>query len=109
MQQDPAFVHTALLLSIALDDYVHRRPCGSRALFHLGAVIRLLNGQLSNSNRGIQDSTLVVVMALVQMNELLGDKFAATQHVTGLQQLVRLRGGLMALRYDTKIYMKLSR
>ncbi len=77
--------------------------------FYLSQTVKQLNEQLSDPILPVPDSTVVVVLGLVQMAAVLGDQAAVDVHMDGLHKVVKIRGGLEAFQYDTKLYLKLSR
>lgn len=107
--QDAAYLHCFLFCSLAIDDISSRKPLTHTGRYHLGETIALLQNRLTDKAGSILDSTISIVISLGIVASILGDNGSAQAHLMGLQQLVRLRGGLRVFRHNPKLYDKLSR
>jgi len=116
---DPAYLHSVLLATSTLNDFmttnlspndfmVTKIPAKA-TYFHLKKAITFLNDQLSNTTVLLRDSSVAVVITLSSIARLLGDNTAADTHLTGLDELVRLGGGVDSFRENTKLHIKLCR
>lgn len=70
-----------------------------------------LNKRLSSSDNDISlgNSTIATVILLTMFSCIINDHEAAKTHISGLQQMVRLRGGLQTVACNKKLYLKLGR
>ncbi|KAF2868652.1 hypothetical protein BDV95DRAFT_609565 [Massariosphaeria phaeospora] len=108
--KDSVFLETALLMSSLLDDFaLVRASPGSRTLHHLRKTLALLNTSLSEKDGHLKESTLYVVVTLTILSAVLGDWHAANAHITGLQRIVKLRGGIKFLQTRPKLHYKVDR
>ena len=106
---DDAFFHSVLLTISAVDDYVLQRPPAQITYHHLRRTLSLLNQRLSEKDAHLADSTVYIILTLALMAGVFGDYAAASTHIAGLQQIVRLRGGVKHLRLNPKLHFKLDR
>lgn len=106
---DDAFFHSVLLTISAVDDYVLQRPPTDITHHHLRRTLSLLNQRLSEKDAHLVDSTVYIILTLALMAGVFGDYAAASTHIAGLQQIVRLRGGVKHLRLNSKLHFKLDR
>lgn len=107
--QDAAYLHCVLFCSLAIDDTSSQKPLRQIGHYHLGKTITLLQERLVDGVNSLLDSTISIVMSLVIVSSVLGDNDGARTHLMGLQQMVRLRGGLQVFRKSPKLYDKLAR
>ncbi|KAI8181834.1 hypothetical protein K4K51_001578 [Colletotrichum sp. SAR 10_75] len=77
--------------------------------FHLRRTISLLNKSLSQKNSHENEVIFHVILTLAMIASLWGDFDSAAVHLSGLQQIVRLRGGLEYLHRFPKLHFKLDR
>jgi hypothetical protein len=103
LSHDVAYLHSVLLATSAMHDFIMQRPPAKTTYFHLRKTIAFLNERLSDSAVSLRDSTVAVVLTLVELAGVLGDYAAVRAHIAGLQQMVRLRGGL------AKLHIKIGR
>ncbi|OHE94325.1 hypothetical protein CORC01_10372 [Colletotrichum orchidophilum] len=107
--QDKIFLHSALFYSSAVHEHVHRRQPGKMTQFHLRRTIQLLNDALSQPDSHRNEAIFHVVLTLALMAGLWGDFNTTAVHLSGLQQIVHLRGGLKYLQRHPKLHFKLDR
>jgi len=107
--QDVAFLHSILLTICAIHDSVRAQPLARITRFHLQRTLHLLNRKLAERDGYRIDSTVHVVITLALMAGLFGDHAAAQSHMSGLRQIVRLRGGLEQLRRTPKLHFTIDR
>lgn len=94
LMSSPLFVNAVLFMIDALSDNRSGRPCGLRAQQHLVETLRVLQDTVaSRSDLNISDHTIMTVNILALTAERLDDQESMTNHVEGLKQMVRLRGG----------------
>jgi len=107
--QDVAFLHSVLLAICAIHDNVRDQPLARVTRFHLQRTLHLLNRKLAEQDGCRTDSTVYIFITLALMAGLFGDHAAAEKHMTGLRQIVRLRGGLEQLRRTPKLHFTIGR
>ncbi|KXH45781.1 hypothetical protein CNYM01_05354 [Colletotrichum nymphaeae SA-01] len=107
--QDKIFLHSALFYSSAVHEHVQRRQPGRMTQFHLRRTIKLLNEALSQPDSHRNEAIFHVILTLALMAGLWGDLSTTAVHMSGLRQIVRLRGGLRYLRSHPKLHFKLDR
>ncbi|KAH8895985.1 hypothetical protein GQ53DRAFT_36401 [Thozetella sp. PMI_491] len=107
MFEDTTYLHFVLFFTSAINDVFLKRPWGRTSYYHMAQTITSLNDKLARNE--LEDSTIAVVSSLVIVCAILTDYTAAKTHFTGLQQMVRLRGGLEAFRDNLGLYIKLAR
>lgn len=71
-------------------DFIHLR----------GMAIRAINDSIQDPVKACSDATIGGVMKMAVYESLFGDTNAYVTHMTGLQKMVMLRGGLGALGLD---------
>jgi hypothetical protein len=76
--------------------------------FHLHRTITILNRKLSEEDDYLKDSTLNVVLTLCITACALGDRSSLRAHLMGLQQIVKLRGGLDFLRKRPMLHFRIN-
>jgi hypothetical protein len=106
---DVAYLHSVLLGTSTMNDFMLQRPPSKTTYFHRGKTIALLNEHLSDSAVSLSDSTFGTVINLTLLAELQGDDTAARTHMAGLRRMVRLRGGLEGFRDNVKLHIKIIR
>jgi hypothetical protein len=90
---DPVYLQSSIFSAFAMRDTAQRRPISAVTIYHLQKTIASLNKALSMSDRrtAIQDSTLAVVTILAFMACMTNDTVGARAHVSGLQQMMKIR------------------
>jgi hypothetical protein len=106
---DTAYLESVLLGMSAMDDFFKRASPSKLTYSHMKATITALNKRLSDPSLFLADSTIAVVMGLAELTGLLCDDAAAKAHVSGFQQMVRLRGGVGSFAGNTKLQIKIGR
>lgn len=81
---------------------------GGKVWYHLHRTITILNRKLSEEGDCLKDSTLNVVLTLCLMACALGDRAGLRAHLMGLQQIVKLRGGLDFLRKRPMLHFRIN-
>ncbi len=109
LSYDMGFFQSVLLRASAMVDFKTRKPFSNATHQHLRKTIVLLNERLSDDILVRSDATISIVLNLIMLADNYGDEEAKRMHIRGLQRLVRLRGGLDAFWFDTKMWIKLSR
>ncbi|OBT63718.1 hypothetical protein VE03_06190 [Pseudogymnoascus sp. 23342-1-I1] len=105
---DEAFFHIAIATSVtARNGLVVEKDDPKEAMRHLSQTFRLINERLSG-NDAVSDATIAVVVILAQHERLRGHHQEGLVHVGGLERMVQLRGGVMALsRYRPALTQKM--
>jgi hypothetical protein len=88
---------------------VLQRPLSSATYQHLRRVLPLLNLRLSEKEAYKNDITLYVVGILASIAVLFGDYHAAQTHAVGLSEIIRLRGGCVAVNDNPAIQLSMDR
>ncbi|KIX08411.1 uncharacterized protein Z518_03067 [Rhinocladiella mackenziei CBS 650.93] len=60
--------------------------------FHRGNVMTKLRARLQNPQECADDTTILTVATLGTIDYILGDHTAATAHVSGMRQMIKIRG-----------------
>ncbi|OAA55937.1 hypothetical protein SPI_08144 [Niveomyces insectorum RCEF 264] len=90
-------------------DRLQPTTASDRALVHMNTGIRLLRTRMENPSTAATDATIFLVVALGMFAEAQGELDAAQQHLRGLCQLVRLRGGIASLADKRFLQIKCCR
>ncbi|PSN67062.1 hypothetical protein BS50DRAFT_676703 [Corynespora cassiicola Philippines] len=107
---DSAFLHALLLVSSALGDYaLDKKELGSTARSYLRETLNSLNDMLSSGNAHRRTSVIYIVMSLALLAALFDDRDAATAHISGMSQIIQLRGGHRYLHRIPKLHFKIDR
>ncbi|XXG98038.1 hypothetical protein Hte_004355 [Hypoxylon texense] len=109
---DAACLHFTIFIAETYRDFIQgQKGNGQSALAHFVKALGILQHRLaSNENEGsICDSTILVVIGLTAAANSLGDFDAALHHVRGLQQMVTLRGGILAFKTNMMLQAKILR
>lgn len=108
---DPAYLQCAFFMAFTTRDITENRPITPTTYSHLRETIIHLNRRLSSSENGVAlgNSTIATVIILTMFSCIINDHEAAKAHIAGLQQMVRLRGGLQTIACNQKLYLKLGR
>lgn len=109
LQTDTVYFHSQMWLSQSYIDWIHGREPSQKALLHQNMTINLLRQRLINPELAILDTTISVVVTLVNMSAMSGNAEEARRHMKGLCRMVSLRGGVRALRDNTQQQLKLCR
>lgn len=104
---DVAYLHSVLLGTSALNDFILQRTPTRTTYIHLKSTIAFLNKHLSDSVISLQDSTVAVVITLAMLADVLGDYSTVRTHMAGLQRMIRLRGGLQGFCNNSKLHIKI--
>lgn len=105
---DAAFVHCTLLTAAVVEDFIHERPPAYATRLHLTRTLALLNERLATEEAQI-DSTLHIIISLGTISDLFGERAATNAHMTGLGQILQMRGGITFLRRNPKLHFKIGR
>ncbi|SMQ48810.1 unnamed protein product [Zymoseptoria tritici ST99CH_3D7] len=107
--EDPALVVSVMLLGLAtilLDRPGPQTPMARRSMLRLrGHVMRSINSALDDSSRVVKDEVLVAVILLARSDAIYGSREAGLSescpvHMTGVMDMVNMRGGLSELGFD---------
>lgn len=121
--QDAAYLHSVLFMVSAFQDLFNMRATGGRKSYDTGwgvtfspetrgrlrEAIRLLQYNIDDREKQIEDVTAAVVIQLAVMADAMEDVDAFEAHSNGLRNIVRLRGGLEAFNDNRQLQIKLCR
>lgn len=108
---DETFRKTLVFMSSVMndiDDTTIKRPSKETA-HHLQHTLTALNLQLDKSNAHSIASTILVVITLATVAAVFGDWDAVNVHMSGMQKITNLCGGLQFLRKNAKLHYKIER
>ncbi|KAK3314608.1 hypothetical protein B0H66DRAFT_315914 [Apodospora peruviana] len=108
---DKAYIHSILFAAQALPDVLESKDAkvGRQAIMHLTNTLRLLQGNLANKSLATTDFTIAAVLILIMVAGATGDADGLEKHMLGLSHMVRLRGGIVPLRENPMLQMKVCR
>ena len=98
-----------LFTSQAFGDVAQGLPFGVIAQHHLALALHHLQIAISDSQKSIDNATLIAVTSLATTAAILGDVEAAQKHLAGLHRMVQLRGGLQTLEKGGMVEHKAQR
>ncbi|KAI0160843.1 hypothetical protein GGR52DRAFT_148908 [Hypoxylon sp. FL1284] len=107
---DVACLHFTVFVAMTYRDYVQGRAESSHsALAHFAKALGMIRQRLdgSDSEGSTCDSTILVVVGFITSALTLGDLKAALGHIRGLQQMVMLRGGILAFQANKTLQTKI--
>lgn len=105
---DDAFFHSVIMSTSAMQDFLLGHPLSSITLHHLRRTLTLLNHRLSDGDLYQMDSTIWIILTLAMISGFFCDFAATGTHISGLRQIVHLRGGRRFLEDRPKIQFKLE-
>lgn len=111
MISDACCLHS-LMFSIRLwEDKTSPLQLNRLACFHYAQTLELLQARLLEYDQtsAISDATIMVVVLLASVAELMNEHATVENHIRGLEQIVRLRGGVRALNTHTNMPVKVCR
>lgn len=76
---------------------------------YLEITISLLQQNLEDSEKRIQDVTISVVVSLIMLADAVGDAETCKMHINGLKQMIQMRGGIKAMRENRQVLAKVYR
>lgn len=98
---DPASLHCVLLAATAQFQNVNGRHSHPIDLLQLrGMAFRDINAAMHDINRATSDQLIAAIAHLASYEAIRGDRPAFNTHMSGLQRMVTLRGGLPSLGLD---------
>ncbi|KAK3344259.1 hypothetical protein B0T25DRAFT_463449 [Lasiosphaeria hispida] len=106
---DKAYIYSVLFTTRAFFDYIRDQTIGREAIAYLQNSLEFLRLNLADRDAQTSDSTIAVVLSLALMSDLVGDSESAEAHLKGLSQMVKLRGGINALRSNSQLQKKVCR
>lgn len=104
---DPAWLNATFAI-IALCFNFHTgasQKLSADALYYRGQALHLVNQRLANPSSQVDDSTIGAVATLCNFDVMSGYLVTATAHISGLEQLVKLRGGIDKLPSEQKMLL----
>jgi hypothetical protein len=106
---DAAYIHAAIAVSAAIQDFLLQRKPSKATTFHLRKAISQLNRNLSHKALSLSDTTIGVVISLSIASLIAADDGAVSAHGAGLRRMIRLRGGLDGFRHNPQLQVGISR
>ncbi|PSK43734.1 Kinesin-like protein unc-104 [Elsinoe australis] len=98
---DTALLHSVLLLAAAHCRLIKGPESHGIDIITLrGMALRGINENLQHPAKSLSDETIGAVLSVAMYEALFGDSDTYATHMTGLQKLVTLRGGLPELGLD---------
>lgn len=98
-----------ILASSFSQDYLLRQSQSEATSLYLQRTLKHLNRQLSTNGAEVRHSTLYVIVNLALVADMSGDHKAAAIHVSGLEKIVHLLGGMETFEGQTKLRVNLER
>ncbi|KAF7560023.1 hypothetical protein G7046_g4130 [Stylonectria norvegica] len=105
---DKHFLHSVIFSASAIQDTLMCRGPARTTQLHLRRTLSYLNNALFEKDSYQHDSTLFVVLTLALIAAYWGDFTALGVHLAGLQEIIRLRGGLKYLQKQPKMHYKID-
>lgn len=109
---DPACLHLTIYFAKTYSNMMlqdHQENQRHESLDHFGKAVGILQRRLTSmSDDALSDSTITVVYGLARGALGLGDLETASKHVSGLQRIVQLRGGIQSFQ-GNRIQIKVLR
>lgn len=104
-----AVLHSSLLIGAANNPSFSEGGKGSsRVLIQKGRAISLINQGLQKGEAAIKDDIMYAVAATAISEDRLRNYDACRTHLDGLKQMIRLRGGIHALRKNSALCAALT-
>lgn len=91
-----------------LDFFFSDTYSSSETLQHLSMTFALVNQRLA-SGQAVSDSTLAIVVMLIQLAQLRDEHPHIDVHFKGLWQMVALRGGLCEMESNPALMLKICK
>ncbi|KAG9250563.1 uncharacterized protein F5Z01DRAFT_360103 [Emericellopsis atlantica] len=96
------------MMQAANETYLGRGETSPRALTNLAKTFARVQQRILSPD-ALADSTVTIVISLVNQEHLRGDLSGATIHIAGLRRMVELRGGLDQLEHNPPLLMKICK
>lgn len=112
MWNDLACLHfTVFIGHVYFNRLRGREARNETAMVHFAKTLAILRQRFAvgNVEASTSDSTILVVIGLVMAANALGEFQTARQHLSGLQSMVTLRGGMAAFRANKQLQVKMFR
>lgn len=108
---DTAYLHAIIAVSSSVKDFLMQRQPSKTTSHHLKRSITHLNKTLSITGTisQLSDTTVAVVMSLCIASFLSLDESALNAHRFGLQEMIRLRGGIKTFSNSPQFIWILTR
>ncbi|KAK0701121.1 hypothetical protein B0H67DRAFT_595870 [Lasiosphaeris hirsuta] len=113
---DAAFLHTMIFMAQYYFDTVvpgHSRSpqLSQKALPHFLRTVKLLRDRFDHGDDQARLSfpTAAAIMGLAGHAHMTGDSKSARNHISGLSKIARLKGGVAAMRCNTKLFVDILR
>lgn len=79
-----------------------------KAMYHLSQTFTQVNKRLQSED-ALSDSTIAIVMSLINQEQIRQHLSAAMVHVKGLEKMIELRGGLNQLGENLPLVLKICK
>lgn len=79
-----------------------------KAMYHLSQTFAQVNKRLQGDD-ALSDSTIAIVMSLINQEQIRQHLSAAMIHVKGLEKMIELRGGLSQLEGNVPLVLKICK
>lgn len=109
LNHDPTYCHTLVYTARTYFDAIRGQDSEPTLIMHMNNAIVVVQNKLADANLVVADSTIFTVLALAMISEVLGDAEAATKHLHGLYELIKLRGGVASLAKKHTLQIKCCR
>jgi hypothetical protein len=106
---DALYCHSVLWMTQAYFDGLRGHEYSSIEIHHAHQTLVMLQQRLDDSRFATSDSTICVVLSLVNMTALIGNHEASRKHMMGLCKMVEMRGGVRAFTENSQIQLKICR
>jgi hypothetical protein len=101
--------HCSLALMQASNEIFHCDGESSpKALYHLSQTFAQVKKRLEGDS-ALSDSSIAIVMSLINQEQIRQQHSAAAVHVRGLQRMIELRGGLGQLEGNVPLVLKICK
>lgn len=109
LAHDPPYAGTVSAIAQVYFNIVRSRDQPFQKLIHTSNSLGPLREQLAAPNVVVTDSLIFMVVALALMSEGSNDLDSASTHLRGLDAMIKLRGGMMALAAKRSLQIKCCR
>lgn len=109
LEQDKAFVHTALFTGSAIQDYALQRPFSTITSMHLHQTLHHLRILLSSSAPQNVRTIAFIILSLCIVASIYGDIKVLNVHMAGLWRLLSARGQSCESFFSPRIMCKRDR
>lgn len=80
----------------------------AKALYHLSQTLAYVQKRLQGAD-ALSDSSIALVVSLIEQEQIRGEPLAAEIHAQGLQRMVQLRRGLSQLEENVPLLLRICK